>query len=61
MEISKEAQDYVKDLFSGQNMGIDETDLGNLKSELLESQGIEYIRKYDLAINSVFHEHSLLI
>ena len=56
MKISKEAQDYVKDLFSGENMGLDGTDLGNLKSELLDKMGEDYIRKYDLAINYVVRE-----
>jgi len=56
MKINKEAKDYVKNLFSNENMGIDGTEFGNLKSEILQKEGIDFIIRYDYAINKVIHK-----
>ena len=56
MKINKEAKDYVKNLFSNENMGIDGTEFGNLKSEILQKEGIGFIIRYDYAINKVIHK-----
>lgn len=58
--INSDAVDYVKNLFAKinsdklvKNSG---TDLGNLKSDLFKTEGLAFIKKYDLAINKVVRE-----
>ena len=58
--INDDAKNYVKNLFAKINtdklVSNSGTDLGNLKSNLLREEGLEFIKKYDLAINKVIRE-----
>jgi len=58
--INDDAKDYVKNLFSKINsdrlVSNSGTDLGNFKSELLKSKGLDYFKRYDFIINKVVHE-----
>jgi len=50
LQNKKEIESLLKDF------QVDSTDLGKIKTELIKTQGIEFIEKYDILLDEIIHE-----